>query len=597
MDVLDQLKNISETDRTKIELVKHLQARLYMTDYYAHVTENLGLDFDQIKDPEVMNCLYLVGDVVNDWLATRHLQRVRRNLLICEPRECCKSVGVTTSLPSYVHMHGTEMACAIMSAEFEKMGKKFSAAARQHWESKDNKLNAIFGPYHNPKRKWSDDRMVTAARQKLYRPDPTLSVFSVETGATSGHFDLFIMDDPTTEALMVKHGDRWNQKVWKQYVDLDTVVRKDGLLVVVLTRYSEGDLVGQIIENEIKPAVRNAVLLGAPKGELPDNFDDEWYKYGKYAGWDIVWRQALTTDESGVETPCFPEIWPIERIQSVRSKGVAGETFFASQLQNTPSKRKDNPVKQEMVDRCQLEWDDIPKQAFSYLTMQMDTAWKDDEAYLRQSGDWNVIQIWAHWQGNVYLVWAWHGLVMEHQFMDQFVRGLQWAKAHDSRIAICTYDKPRGGQGTNKTRFMTAAHAAGENCPRLIEIPRSGGMTGKNQKTRNILNEIGYLQDGRVHVLKGLEGNQELFYEWLHIGYSPHDDHADTAKDVFHEDVYLGFGVATGAPTERRHDRWEPAMGMAPGRALDDDDIRIVEGGKLQFGTPPEDKEKWRPAV
>ena len=549
MDAVLASRLTQEADilRKKQDYLNLLTAKRMLWDYRFFAKYGLGLDFPQINDPGVQQALGEFNEAVNTWIRERHFQRTRKNILIVWPRECAKSSSITTVLPAYFHQHDPEMAALIMSAEFEKMGKKFAASVKQHWQNPDNLLNGLRGIHDGrPGRKWSDERMVTSKRTKLHRTDPTLAVASIETGATSGHYDLGIIDDPTTEALVIKHGDKWHSKVWKQITDLNTVIRKDGLLVVVLTRYGGSDFVDRLKENVIKPAVLKLY------DNLPDDFEQEWWKYGRYAGWTIIHRQAVSYEADGTEVYNFPEVWPKERIEAVRAQGVQGETFFATQLQNTPSARSDNPVTQEMIDRCQIEFDDVPKQAFNYLTMQMDTAWKDEEAYLEQRGDWNVIQIWAHWQGQVYLVWSWHGRVQEHQFMEAFVRGLQWAKLHGSRVSVCTYDKPTGGQGTNKHRFVSVAHAAGEACPRIIEINRS------QKKTGAILNAIGFLQEGRVHVVKGLLGNEELFYEWMNIGYSAHDDHADAAKDVFHEEVYLGHGIATGAPIERRSDDWEP---------------------------------------
>jgi phage terminase large subunit-like protein len=439
-------------------------------------------------------------------------------------------------------------------------------------------MGSVFGEFHAPnsKRKWTEDFSNTDIRLDLSRKDPTLRVFSVLTGGTSGHYELVVLDDPITKELVGRFGKTWFDKVWDHYVSLGYVVKQNGLFILVMTRYGEDDLCGRIIEREIAPMTRKRIQRGAPEGELPEDFYRNWPKYAHLAGWKVIYRQAYDEDVYDPDVPgdegCyFPIVWPKERIEAERLKS---DSDVAAQLQNTPAKRKDNPIQQHHIDRAVLDPEAIPPSAYDWVTCHMDVAWKDDENYRKQRGDWNVIQLWGHADGVVYLLWAWHSRTStQNEFGEAFIRGLQWAKLSsiDAKIRVGTYDKERGGHtGAVKEFLERVAHLNGLRCPRLLPLNRPRGMNN----TARILSVVGYWQDGRVKVPLEVEGAKELVHEMLTIDFSRHDDHASAAADVWHDDVLRPIGRVRSQQERQKSYNWTPAV---PGELEDEDEMDLVD--------------------
>ena len=529
-----------EVVRLLTSLDRDLRRLRYLSDYPAFVTDCLGLGFiPGFKDPGVQAWLKEYGDFLLDHIATRSEAEHRYQIMVIVPRECMKSTAVTGPTHIWLHLQDPEYAGMISSANYDKMAKKFAGTARSLMSARHSELYELFGPFEST-HKWTDEHMVSRHR-KGSRGDPTLKPFSVETGATSGHFNGGTLDDPVTEMQVVKFADSWWPKLYAHYNSLDFVINKEGLLTLIGTRYGEQDLFGYIIENEISPAVEKAL------GHLPDDFEARWDHYANlHSKWHVILRKVHAEDG----TNCFPVIWPDARCEEVRQRGETGESYYSCQLQNEPAKRKDNPIQPDHIERWWFgNLDEVPAGAFNRLTLQMDTAWKSEKAYLAQSGDWNVIQLWAHHKGHVYLIDQWHGRVTQQLFGQQLVRILQNCQKQYGRLPqVMTYDKPVGGQGTsNRDWFISVCHEAGLPCPAIEEISRSG-----INKLGSILAIAGHIQNGMVHVLRSLQGARELAREATHVGFSKHDDHMDALKDVFHDKVYIPQRRSKQSANERK---------------------------------------------
>ena len=82
-----------------------------------------------------------------------------------------------------------------------------------------------------------------------------------------------------------------------------------------------------------------------------------------------------------------------------------------------------------------------------------------------------------------------------------------------SVIRSISYDKPLGGLGDILTKWHYEIFTEkGLPVPRLIPMSRSG-----SKKVNRILATTGFWQDGRVRVLRGVEGSQELMQQMMMI--------------------------------------------------------------------------------
>ncbi len=514
--------------------------------------------FWQAADPHAHECINELNDYVQDWLEKRAIAKksgvaafsTMRKFMYIMPRECLKSSWVTQSLPILAHLWEPDIATAIASAVHDDMAVKYgrACAGRMAGEDEHNTLVDLFGTFKDPSghRQWMQDGYISYQRRSMGRRDPTLGVFSVSKGATGGHFDLIVVDDPETGEKVQDHGDNWHEKVYNFYQRLYPCVQSDGLLGIVMTRYGDGDLIGRIVMYEIAPRIRELTLPGSPPGTLPADWDERegWVKYAHLAGWKVIYERAWDGDIKS-ENPDdykvrFPVIWTRERILDWISE--KGEAFVMAQLQNMPSERSDNPIQPEVIERVWCEPHQVPPASYNRMVITMDLAWKDGVDYVRERGDDNVIEVWSNEDGHVYLVNGWCGRVDSRDFLKEWIRLWKWAeKTMKGRVIAHTIDKSTGGSGDAvRTLFKQTAAIEGMHPPRLLELPRAG-----TKKIDRILSTTGYWQSGLVHLVRGVHGSKELAEQMLKIGYSMHDDHADAAADIFHDVVYRAAQKAT----------------------------------------------------
>ena len=548
MSTAINLANLPEHDQEALRALQAADNLAARIDYPTFVMDTLGFDFPEIHDPRVQEHLHRVGGIFTDWvLNTRQKQTKFRRIMDIRPRGTCKSATVTQPLIPFLHLHDPEIATAIISARFEGMATKFSNVVRQVWEDENpnSRLVDTFGqfkPTSVRQRAWSSSEMVTQKRTNLAHADPTLRAYSIAQGPTSGHFKAVIVDDPVTDEMMERDS-RWLDKVWNGYENLKFVLDTDAILYLIMTRYHQSDLVGRIIENEIKPAAR---LANA--GEVPADFhkDRGWVKYAHLAGWEVfydsVYEDYDATTRTGKTT--YPTIWTIDKIQDSRQT-VSGEGKFWSQLMNQPSSRDDAPVKQEHIDRLWVpNIQAVPKRAFLRVDIHCDFAFKDSESYLRQDGDWNVLHVTAKDAGTVYRIHGYRSRDTQEKFGIELCRVLRWLwDEHNTRVRYVTYEQASGaGSGDESIRlWMNQLFSNQPDYPRPTPYPirRNRGANKKRGKLARIMNMNWAWQEGYVQLVEEAPHNQPLIHQVLNQGYTDHDDDADAFADAFHEELYV----------------------------------------------------------
>jgi hypothetical protein len=425
-----------------------------------------------------------------------------------------------------------------MSASWERISVPTSIAQRNllTGNTPGNRLVELYGEFKGGRdRKWSDDATTILQRKNIHRREPSYKALSVETGGTSGHYDIVGLDDPTTTEQIIKFGSNYHDKAWLARVALNGLLKPTSLFYLPHTRYAQGDVPGRIAKNE----VGNAVI--EKFGELPPDFDQDmgWMRYAHLAGWHVIYTDVDSTDADGNVTYNFPTIWNEETIKQVRAQGVQGEAFYWTQLKNRPSKREDRPINEHHIEMMKCSMSDVPKAAFQCLVMVGDMAHKDHQAYAKQSGDRSVIQIWALHGGQAWLVWQWTGRVQSAEFDQQYLRALQWSRLnHDFKPSVSIrrwgYGTPKGGQGTWADHFKRISANNGYVAPAISEIHET------RNKWESIMDSplASHVQDGSIHVVEGLPGNSDLFYQLLHWDTSEYDDAVDAMHKIFHPSIW-----------------------------------------------------------
>lgn len=117
-------------------------------------------------------------------------------------------------------------------------------------------LPEIFGPFLQPRCRWTTDVIDVAQRTKWLK-DPTISTGGIDTGKTGGHCDLMIFDDIVTPENTTTP--EQVRKVVDGYQACLPLLDPGGKLLIIGTRYVMADIYGYIIEQESRSI--NGVLL------------------------------------------------------------------------------------------------------------------------------------------------------------------------------------------------------------------------------------------------------------------------------------------------------------------------------------------------
>jgi hypothetical protein len=560
--------------RLGMELLLDLDNAMGRLDYPFFVTDVLGHDFPEIWDPKVQERLSLTGEIFKDWVMTRKTQKVFRKVMFVNPRGTCKSAGTTIPIAPYAHLWDSELASIIMSAEKEKMADKFTDTIRSAWaaESPSSRLVDLYGrfePTNIRRRAWSKDKMVTARREHTAHADPTLAGFSVAQGPTSAHVNLLVLDDPVTEELMERDS-RWLEKVWGAYNRLPFVLDNDALLVLIMTRYDDADLIGRIITEEIEPLVK--AQYG---GELPADWDTDqgWIKYARLAGWEVFYDAVYEnySNETKQGDEVYKVIWPHERIADVRTT-PRGESLFWLQLMQKPSAREDAPITQRMIENLYVETiSDVPRSALRTIDIHCDFSFKDAKAYKEQRGDWGVAHVCAKEGGYVYRIGGFRGKLMQPDFGKKLIDLMAWVQMElHSRVRYITYEQTTGhGSGDESTRlWLNQLFMANPEIRRATPFPIKRNTQGNKSKLQRIMDTNWAWQEAYVVLVQEAPNNYQLTYQMLKQGYTKFDDDADAFADAFHEGVYkrtrsgdLPDEVLAHMPGQRNSEPLPPVFG------------------------------------
>jgi predicted phage terminase large subunit-like protein len=173
--------------------------------------------------------------------------------------------------------------------------------------------------------------------------------------------DLFLIDDPHSEQDL-KSGTRtpfdaaWN---WFQTGPLQRLM-PGGAIIVIMTRWSQIDLTGQLISHQMKN---------------PDA--DQW---------EIVELPAIMYEHTPEEKSLWPEQWPLEQLQAKRA-GM-DPRFWQSQYMQNPTSEVAALIKREM---WQI-WEPEKPPKCEYIIQSWDTAHETKTA-----SDFSACTTWGVW--------------------------------------------------------------------------------------------------------------------------------------------------------------------------------------------------------
>jgi hypothetical protein len=172
------------------------------------------------------------------------LESSSKRKLICVPRGCLKSSLACVAYPIWLLINNPNLRIFIDSELFSN-SCTFLREIRGHLEGR--LMTTIFGEFKS--KTWNESELIINQRYKIYK-EASLTAGGVGTRKIGQHYDIYIMDDMNSPDNT--NTSEMAQKVIDHYRLATSILENDGTLLVIGTRYSENDLIGHILRNEIE---------------------------------------------------------------------------------------------------------------------------------------------------------------------------------------------------------------------------------------------------------------------------------------------------------------------------------------------------------
>lgn len=212
--------------------------------------ELIATERDQYRESLYSFAKYCLGysDLTEQthWPMAEALQSTTKRKLICVPRGCFKSSLSTIAYPMWLLLHNPNLRILIDS-ELYSNSKNFLREIKAQYES-----NACFRKLFGDMWKgsmWNEGEIIVGPRTKPLK-EPTIACSGIGAGKTSQHYDVIIADD-LSSYQNTKNPDQAAKTV-DHYRLYTSLLEPDGTIVVIGTRYSEIDIIGFVIENELE---------------------------------------------------------------------------------------------------------------------------------------------------------------------------------------------------------------------------------------------------------------------------------------------------------------------------------------------------------
>lgn len=246
----------------------------------------------------------------------------KKKKLILMPRGHLKSTLITIGYSLHQIVNNPNIRILILNATWQ-MAVDFLTEIKRHLQSNETLIN-LYGELANEAEEWSQDR-ITLKRKDQNIKGPTVWATGVESNLVGSHPDLIILDDvvnrdniETRESI---------EKVILRYKDALDLLEPGGQLIVIGTRWAEGELYSWLMDKESGASVQYDVMIKR------------------------AYEGDLLTGEG------FVPLWPEKFTQEELKERLAGKGWyeFSAQYLNNPVPDEDATFKKSWFQRFDLE--------------------------------------------------------------------------------------------------------------------------------------------------------------------------------------------------------------------------------------------------
>lgn len=216
----------------------------------------------------------------------------------------------------------------------------------------DSKGKYILEPDKNAAGGWTEDRILLKHRTKLGMKEPSLFVSAVDNNRTGLHPDVIIMDDLVSEATVTTPDQR--NKTKTHYRFSLSLLERNGLQVVIGTRYHMDDLYDELLQNTGFNCIVRPAILPNGKCYFPTKYPKEVLEELKRDQGADIFNSQYMLDPTNSDDAVFrigninyylDEEMALERdTGAYRGKVQFQQVFVLTDLAITQGKRSDYTV-------------------------------------------------------------------------------------------------------------------------------------------------------------------------------------------------------------------------------------------------------------
>ncbi len=171
----------------------------------------------------------------------------KKKKLILLPRGHLKSTLVTVGYSLFRIVNDPKIRILIQNSGYQTAAD-FVRAIKRHLEFNED-LIRLYGALADDPEEWSENRItLKSAKVSEQGKEPTVTGWGVETSKTGQHYDLIIHDD-LVERENIGTGEQI-QKIILRYKDSLDLLEPGGQMIVIGTRWTDGDLYSWIMDKE-----------------------------------------------------------------------------------------------------------------------------------------------------------------------------------------------------------------------------------------------------------------------------------------------------------------------------------------------------------
>jgi predicted phage terminase large subunit-like protein len=453
-------------------LRRNLLKQLARTDYYAFQEYVFGYK----PAPHIRQMVEFVEERIAK----------RENGVVLAPRGSTKTTSLTTGWLAHQVAKNADIRIGLFSQK-DKKAEAMSNAIR--WTlSESEAFRDVFGNLRGES-KWSDAEWLRKGSRWTTSKDRTMVTGGVNnSSAVSKRFDLIFCDDilDAENTYNIDRREKTEDWFWKTMKPAQAA--EGASIIVVGTRWVEGDLYERLIETN---------------------------------HWPHLVIPAITLDDDGNDVSYWPDVWPLERLYAERDD-VGWDNFACSYLNDISGQREGLIFRKDWFDY----FDELPRDRRFILTMGVDLASSE-----RERADWTARVV-----------------VAEDEFHEHWVLGTYRVKTESGHRQFVK-DGAAAFPGISKIIIETNQHQSTLVQDLLNEttLPVVGRKTDIDKRTRARSVAARY-ESHRVHHHRSLKGG-ELEAEMLNFP-KGHDDQIDALGLAMDIRAVSGSFAAVSGPSQ-----------------------------------------------